>query len=140
MYRRIALTYFGPSFSAAALEQATVLARTFDAELHLLCVVTTATEVELARAGGMTGTLEQQKKRSLLAAKNQAQRLREKGITVSESACEGDPAIEIGLFVHRVAADLLVMSNGDKASLARWLKSETGSKLLAHLPCSVLFP
>lgn len=140
MYRRILLTYYGPRYSAVALEQATALAKAFDAELHLLGIVATSNGIELAEASGTLDTLEVQKKRTETAVRNQAQRLRDQGLRVTESVCEGDPAIEIVTVAHRTHADLVVMGNTDKPALARWLQGETGSKLLSHMPCSVLLP
>lgn len=140
MYRKILLAYVGPTFSGMALRQTTGLAQAFGSQIHLLCIATTATDIELAKSGGTTETLDQQKKRKLIAARNQAQRLRDQGLIVTESTCEGDPAIEVGLAAHRLPADLLVMGSSDKATVARWLKSEAGAKMLAHLPCSMLLP
>lgn len=140
MYRTILLAYVGPSFSEAALTHAVALTQAFDAELHLLCLTSIPIEVELAKASGTTDVLEQKKQQNLLAVKGQAQRLRDQGMSVTESWCEGDPTVEIGLYAHRIAADLVIMGNTDKKMLVRWLRSDGGSKLLAHLPCSVLFP
>jgi nucleotide-binding universal stress UspA family protein len=140
MYHRIVLVYYSPGHSASALKQATSLARAFGAHLHLLGVHATAAEFALAKMGGTSELLERQRKRVETAVQNQAKRLRDQGLNVTESCCEGDMAIEIGIFAHRFEADLVVMGNPDKPSLTRWFKSEAGSRLLAHMPCSVLLP
>jgi nucleotide-binding universal stress UspA family protein len=140
MYRKILLAYHGPAYTARALEHATALARAFDAELHLLGIVTTAIGLELAEAGGTMEGLALEKSRLETAVSGQAQRLRDLGHRVTVSLCDGDPAVDIVTTACRIEADLVVMASSDKAAMARWFQSDLGSKMLSHIPCSVLLP
>lgn len=138
MYRKILLAYDGTTFCTGALAQATELARLCQAELHLLSVVTIGGGMAIAEAVGtedVMGQAQQDLERSDAAI---AEPLRRQGMTVVTCVRYGQPAAEIAAYAHEIEADLVVLGYSGKGLLARWFQGSVGSKLMDHLPCSLL--
>lgn len=138
MYHRIVVAYDGSTQSAAALEQATGLARVCNAELHLLGVVVTSGGFLIAQAAGPNDVWGMERKYIEEALDAAARELDGQGVNVVTGIREGDPAIEIVAYVHQINADLAVLGHTDKGLLARWFQGSTGARLLSNLPCSLL--
>lgn len=138
MYQRILLAYNGSAHSAAALHQAADLARLFDAELHVLGIVVTTGGLAMAQAAGPTAVIELERTRIRQALETAAHNLKDQGVNVSACIRQGDPANEIVGYALKIKADLVVLGHTDKGILTRWFQGSIGSKLLSHLPCSLL--
>ncbi len=140
MYQRILLAYNGFADSTFAARHAAELARFTDAHLHILGLTATEQAIELAEAGGTTGLLDKQRKTIMQTVDAAAEVLTGRGMNVTTAYREGDPATEIVSYAYQMEADLCVLAHGDKRSLARWVQSAPGIRLIAHLPCNLLIP
>lgn len=140
MYQRILLAYNGFADSTFAARHAAELASYTNAHLHILGLTATDNAIQLAEAGGTTGLLERQRKTITQTVEAAAEVLTGRGMSVTTAYREGDPATEIVTYAFQIEADLCVLAHGDKRSLARWIQSATGIRLLAHLPCTLLIP
>lgn len=140
MYQRILLAYNGFADSTFAARHAEDLARFTGAHLHILGLTATANAIELVEAGGTTELLERQRNTIAQTVGAAAEILTARGMNVTTAYREGDPATEIVTYAIRIDADLCVLAHADKRSLARWIQSPAGIRLLAHLPCSLLIP
>lgn len=138
MYRKILLAYNGSAHSAAALRQAADLARAFEAELHVLGIVVTTGGLAMAQAAGPTDVIEMERARIRQALEAAAHDLKDQGVNVSACIRQGDPSNEIVGYALKIKADLVVLGHTDKGMLTRWFQGSIGSKLLSHLPCSLL--
>lgn len=140
MYQRILLAYNGFADSTFAARHAAELARFTGAHLHILGLTATDNAIELAEAGGTTELLERQRSTIAQNVDGAAEVLAGRGMNVTTAFREGDPATEIVTYAIQIDADLCVLAHGDKRSLARWIQTAAGIRLLAHLPCSLLIP
>ncbi len=138
MYRKILLAYDGSTFSAAVLRQGAELAKLCKAELHLLSIVVTTGAMGMAESIGSSDVwgLEQQSLQPAVEAA--VQELHQQGLNVITCVRYGDPAVEIAAYAHEVGADLVVLGHTSKGMLTRWFRGSVGTKLLDHLPCSLL--
>ena len=64
--------------------------------------------------------------------------LKNQGVNVSACIRQGDPSNEIVGYALKIKADLVVLGHTDKGMITRWFQGSIGSKLLSHLPCSLL--
>lgn len=140
VYQRILLAYNGFADSTFAARHAAELARFTDAHLHILGLTATETAIELAEAGGTTDLLEEKRKTIMQTVDAAVVVLKDRGLNVTAAYREGDPATEIVSYAYQIEADLCVLAHADKRSLARWIQSAAGIRLLAHLPCNLLIP
>jgi len=138
MYRKIVLAYDGSNFSAAALQQGAYLAGLCNAELHLLSIVVTTGGMAIADAAGSEDVWGIEHRQLEHVAQIAVEKLRSQGLTIIASVRYGDPASEIAAYAHEVKANLVVLGHTYKGMLTRWLQGSVGTKLLHHLPCSLL--
>mgnify|MGYP005814083341 CR=1 FL=1 len=138
MYRKLLLAYDSSRFSAAALRRAAELAGLFNAELHLLGIVVTTGGMAIAEAVGppdVWGRAQEDLKR---AVEPVVKDLRARGLTVFAGLRYGAPAVEIAARAKEIGADLVVVGHNPQDVLTRWFQGSVGSRLLDHLPCSLL--
>jgi nucleotide-binding universal stress UspA family protein len=138
MFRRILLAYNGSEHSNAALRHAADIARLADCELHMLGIVISTGSFALAQSNSSFDLIEKERQHIQRALETAATKLREEGTSVTFSIREGEPAAQIILQAHSIAADLVVLGNTNKGIIARWLQGSLGEKLLSNLPCSLL--
>jgi nucleotide-binding universal stress UspA family protein len=105
-----------------ALASGIFLARTFTAQLTLLCVVTPGTKPaeEEERLRQSVGSLDLH------------------GIEVAYLVRHGKPAVEIVEAVHAESCDLLVIGSAKRRGLSRLLHGNTAEKVVRLVPCSLL--
>ena len=138
MYKKVVLAYDGSSFSMAALHQGAEIAKHCEAELHLLSIAETTGSMAIAEAVGtedVWGAARQRLEKTIELA---VADLRGLGVTVVVCVREGDPASEIAAYAHEIGANLVVLGHTEKGALNRWFGNSISSRLLDHLPCSLL--
>lgn len=138
MYRKILLAYDSSKFSASALHQSVELASLCKAELHLLGIVVTTGGMAIAEAVGPPDVWGREREDLKRVIEPIVKDLRAQGLTVFAGLRHGAPAVEIAAYAHEVGADLVVVGHSHKDALTRWFQGSVGSKLLDHLPCSLL--
>jgi len=138
MYHTIVLAYDGSAFCAAALVQASRLARLCDAHLHLLSIAPVSGIAALAESVGPGDVWSIEHEDTRQRVLDTVRRLRQDGLNVSASVGAGDPAEEIAAYVRQTQADLLVVGHTHKGMMVRWLQGSVGQQLLEALPCSLL--
>jgi nucleotide-binding universal stress UspA family protein len=136
MFKKILLAYDRPEHSAGALRQAADLARLFNAELHLLGVVTTNGSAALTETFGTTDFFGMERTAIEEALKTAIDDFGE-NMSVHTRIREGDPAEEIATYAHEIGADLVVIGHINKGFLSRLFEG-TGAKLIRNLPCNLL--
>ena len=138
MFKKILLAHDGSAFGACALRQSADLARLAGAELHLLGIVVTTGYMALAEGNGAIDVWGMERKNlqpSLDAAVHELEAL---GVNAVATIREGEPSDEIIAYARAIAADLVVLGHEKKGMIARWVEGSVGSRLLSHLPCSLL--
>ena len=138
MYKKIVLAYDGSSFSMAALHQGANIAKDCKAELHLLSIVETTGSMAIAEAVGTEDVWGVDQLHLEEAIRRAVAELRGLVLTVVVCVRDGDPASEIAAYAHEIDADLVVLGHTERGALSRWLGNSIGSRLLDHLPCSLL--
>ena len=138
MFKKILLAHDGSAFGAAALRQSGDLARLAGAELHLLGIVVTTGYMALAEGNGAIDVWGVERNNLQPAIDAAVQQLAENGVNAIASIREGEPCAEIIAYARAIAADLVVVGHTKKGAIARWLEGSVGSRLLGHLPCSLL--
>jgi universal stress protein E len=113
-----------------ALATAAFLARTFVAELHTLCVLST----ERPAAAG-----EESPADPLGAAFRAAlERIDLHGIQHSVALRHGKPAAQIVDCATELGADVLILGSARRTGLSRLVRGNTAEKVLRQVPCSLL--
>jgi nucleotide-binding universal stress UspA family protein len=138
MFQKILLAYNGSIHSAAALEQAADLARSANAELHILGIVVTTGVMILAQGEGVFDIRAVERNRIQQAVETAAIDLGNRGVNVVSNIREGEPVEEIVSYAYKIRADLAVLGHTEKGVIARWFQGSIGAQLLDHLPCSLL--
>jgi nucleotide-binding universal stress UspA family protein len=138
LYKTILLAYNGSAHSAVALRQAVSIARMADANLHILGVVVTSGGLAMAQASGSSDVIEGARAAIQRSLEGLATKLRDEGLSVVFTVREGDPAQQIIHYASQAKADLVVLGNSNKGTIARWLQGSVGAKLLSQLPCSLM--
>jgi len=138
-FRQILCPFDGSSASLRGLKNSIRLARIFQSELSVLCVVPQVSWVTAAaEVGALTNVHEQYADRweeSVLAA------LRETdfgGVSWSKDIRCGSPSQEILATAAEKQADLIVMGATGKSGITRVFLGSTTRRVLQKLPCSLL--
>lgn len=125
--------------SIESLRRATVLAKTFDAELHLLHVMKPSIyfETDMISAAPL-GDHDVRHQRELNQLKRQAETCDEEAVLHLEEST-GDHARTICEFAKSLPADLIVIGRHDEKNvLHHMFAGATAERVIAHAPCSVL--
>ena len=117
------------------------LARTYDADLHVLFVVDVAELIELGYVGDRADfeakiePLEAEAKCAVGAIRARAD---EEGVRVLAVVRQGDPVETILEYVDEIDADLIVMGTRGRRGLARYLLGSVAERILRRAPVPVL--
>jgi len=126
--------------SSESLRRAAVLAKTFDAEIHLLHVMKPSMyfATDMVPAPLLDDSDNDHEQRLLLQLQAQANTCGVEAIAhLKEST--GDKAHDICNFAKSLPADLIVIGrHGEKGLLQHMLLGATVERVVAHAPCSVL--
>jgi nucleotide-binding universal stress UspA family protein len=66
------------------------------------------------------------------------QRLKRLGVSAAGEVVSGEPALSIGAFAKRFAADLVVVGHRRQSLIERWWSGASGAYIVDHVGCSVL--
>ena len=136
--RRILCPTDFSELSKAALAQAAVLARWYEAEITLLYVAPvaiSALEVAYVPSPWLSPEMREKVRRDLHGF---AESTREQGIRVRIDRCEGDPATEILDTALTGVFDLIVMGTHGRHGLESWVLGSVTEEVLRASPCPVL--
>ncbi len=128
----------GSPYSEAALPYATEMARTFDAEIHLVRVAETAQLYGMLGPGTMTppatDTLNEIAQQLVRDAQEYLarveERLRGEGLRVSSDTLEGIPGEQILAYERERAVDLVVMATHGRTGLSRVVFGSVAERVL----------
>lgn len=136
MFKAIVVGADGSPTAAEAVRQATELAKTFNAALHLVSAHKPAAMSAPGLPREMAGALRPDSQVEALLA-DLASRARIAGVTVSCHARRSDPAEAIIEVATEVSADLIVVGNKGMKGVRRVLGSVPNS-VTHQAPCSTL--
>jgi nucleotide-binding universal stress UspA family protein len=126
--------------STEAIHRAGVLARKFNAEVHLLHIVEPSLyfETDMLAIPPLEELDQEVHKGALRRLKAQAE-LFDFGVVVHLKESVGDPSRSICKFATSLPADLIVIGkHGKKNVVEHLLVGSTTERVVAHAPCSVL--
>lgn len=135
MYKRILLAYDGTLHGRIALREGALLAKRLGAQVFLLSVVAEAAGARLAQGAGGSGGAHEDYRRIL---NDGCARLRRLGFEPNAHLAIGEPAVEIGAYAARIAADLVVVGHSRQSALQRWWSGPTGAHLVDYVRCTLL--
>jgi len=139
-HNKILVPTDGSEQSTEAIRRAGVLARQFDAEVHLLYIVEPSLyfETDMVSIPPLEDIDDAIQKGALRRMKAQAKLFNfEVVIHLKESV--GDPSRSICKFATSLPADLIVIGrHGEKGVVEHMLVGSTTERVVAHAPCSVL--
>jgi nucleotide-binding universal stress UspA family protein len=132
----------GSDTAAEAVRQATELARSVGARIHLVCAYEPVPESRL-RAERLDVPQDLQWMINPRAdvervLEEEADAMRAAGVEVETLAREGDPADAILDVAEQRGADLIVVGNKGMTGAKRFLLGSVPNKVSHHAPCSVL--
>jgi len=142
MFGSIVVGTDGSTTAKEAVRQATELAKTVDATVHLVSAYEPVSESRLrderqqvpADAQWMVNAREDVD----AALKEAGAALEEQGLTIERYAREGDPADAILDVAEEQNADLIVVGNKGMTGAKRFLLGSVPNKVSHHAPCSVM--
>jgi nucleotide-binding universal stress UspA family protein len=135
MYERILLPTDGSESAAAALDHALDISRQYDAELHVLHVVSAA----YAEAGpGHTTAIEALETHGKETLEEIAERARNAGVMVTTEQRHGEPHRVIVEYADDSDADLVVMGTHGRTGLQRYLLGSVTEKVVRTSDVPVL--
>ncbi|MFC4552589.1 MULTISPECIES: universal stress protein [Halorussus] len=136
MYDRILVPTDGSPQAARALEHALDLARTYDAQLHVLFVVDATAFASEVDASLVTDELESYGERAVESA---AERASEAGIeSVSTAVLRGTPHREILDYAEGHDVDLVVLGTHGRRGLDRYLLGSVTERIVRTADVPVL--
>jgi len=142
MFDSIVVGTDGSTTAKEAVRQATELAKTVDATVHLVSAYEPVSESRLrderqqvpADAQWMVNAREDVD----AALKEAGAALEEQGLKIERYAREGDPADAILDVAEEQNADLIVVGNKGMTGVKRFLLGSVPNKVSHHAPCSVM--
>ena len=133
MINRIVVGTDGSETATEAVRQASDLAASLDAELHILTsYVTAMASVDKLRADYTPGETADS---VLDAARGMAE---ERGVAVTTHKGSADPADALLDLAEKVDADLLVVGNRGMRSPKRFFLGSVPNAVAGHAPCAVM--
>jgi nucleotide-binding universal stress UspA family protein len=120
--------------SDAAVNYAAGMAARYDAEVHLLHVVTPVAAGTYEYAIDTTDIMRSIEKRSLDEINELLARIKRAGIAAEAKLRVGDVYQEIKAAIDEVSPDLIVMGTHGRRGVERWFLGSTTEKLLRHSP------
>lgn len=133
MYDRILHPTDGSEGSDPAVEHAIELAGRYDATLHVLSVLESATQ---QATGDVAGTEVRERRRATL--ESIARRARDTGVSVETAIREGSPDREILEYVDAEAVDMIVMGTHGRTGIGRVLLGSVAEQVVRASPVPVL--
>ncbi|MDX8402880.1 MAG: universal stress protein [Mariprofundaceae bacterium] len=126
--------------SNEALKQACILAPQFDAEIHLLHVITSYTnfDADLISTFQIDEMLKLQHESALKRIADQARSV-DQAVTTHTTDAQGDPAKTICEFARELSANLIITGrHGCQGMFEHMLIGSTAERIVRFAPCSVL--
>jgi nucleotide-binding universal stress UspA family protein len=137
MYKKVLLAYDGSIEGRRALREGAKLAQFCDAEVFLLAVVETASNVAALEGGVMISMDEQIGAYKAILAEG-VERLKAMGFSPTARLGMGAAGRQIAEVAEEIGANLVVVGHRSTGPLARWWFGSVGTYLIKHLRCSVL--
>ena len=142
MYDSIVVGTDGSDTAKEAVRQASELAKTVGAKLHLVSAYEPVPEGRLRQERQQVPDdlqwMVNPKEDVENTLKEAAAEIEEKGVEVATYAREGDPADAILDVAEEEKADLIVVGNKGMTGAKRFLLGSVPNKVSHHAPCSVL--
>jgi len=140
MFNSIVVGTDGSGTAGEAVRQATALARTCGATLHLVTAYRPLESMYLAPDVMPTGIqdLVNPHDDAEKVVAEAAAKVRAEGVEVETHACAGDPATALIEVAEATKADLLVVGNRGMNGKARFLLGSVPNKVSHHSPCSLM--
>jgi nucleotide-binding universal stress UspA family protein len=135
MYERILLPTDGSESADAALDHAMDIARQYDAELHVLHVVSAAYAEAGPGHATAVETLESHGQETLAEI---AERARDAGVVVATEQRQGQPHRSIVEYAKDADVDLVVMGTHGRTGLQRYLLGSVTEKVVRTCDVPVL--
>jgi nucleotide-binding universal stress UspA family protein len=137
MYKRILVAYDGTREGRDALREGVLLARHFNADIHILAVIVETPGMRMAE-GAHAGAMAHQED-SYRAILDEAIRgLSKYGVELKGKLVRGEPAPTIGAYSREIKADLVVVGHRKQTILQRWWSGPTGAYVSDFMNCSIL--
>jgi nucleotide-binding universal stress UspA family protein len=132
----------GSATASEAVRQATELAGSLGAKVHLVSAYEPVPEARLReerqQVPGDLQWMVNPREDVSTTLEEAAEALRERGIDVEVHAREGDPADAILDVAEEQGADLIVVGNKGMTGAKRFLLGSVPNKVSHHAPCSVM--
>jgi nucleotide-binding universal stress UspA family protein len=136
-YKTILLAYDGTEEGRRALLEGAELAKRFQAQTHLLAVITGKTGAAMAQGLAAAAPMEQTVYFQNTIGEG-VRFFKKHGLQAQGHAVHGEPVEEIVKLAKQIGADLVVVGHRERGALARWWSTPTSMSLLEKLGCSVL--
>jgi len=120
--------------SDAAVNYAAGLAANYDAEIHLLHVITPIAAGAFEYAYDTTEMMKSLEEASAQEMDELAAKVKIAGVVVAKELRVGDIYLEIKAAVEDIKPDLIVMGTHGRRGVERWFMGSTTEKLLRHSP------
>jgi nucleotide-binding universal stress UspA family protein len=117
-----------------ALREGALIARSFGAKVFLLIIEQQSPA--LRTADGIYPLPQSDAAPQLLEMG--LQRLQRLGVSALGEVVTGEPALSIGAFAKRFAADLVVVGHRRQSLIERWWSGASGAYIVDYVGCSVL--
>lgn len=137
MYKRIIVAYDGSREGRMALREGALLARRFDAQIHLLAVIAETPGMRVAE-GTHAGCIAHQMETYKAILQEAVTGLKPLGIKLEARMVRGEAAQEIAAYARLINADLVVVGHRKQSLLQRWWSGPSGAYLSDYLDCSLL--
>jgi nucleotide-binding universal stress UspA family protein len=140
MFNAIVVGTDGSGTAGEAVRQATALARTCGAKLHLVTAYRPLETMYLAPEvlpAGIHELVDPGAEAGKVVAEAAA-KVRAEGVEVETHACAGDPAGALIDIAESASADLIVVGSRGMTTKARFLLGSVPNKVAHHAPCTVM--
>ncbi len=152
MYNRILVPLDGSAWGEAAIPHAVEIAKKFGSELCFLRVVSPTSTAALVTPAGMADPsmgsaveaeiLAEAQEEEMAAAREYLdgvmKRVSEPGLKLCSDVIEGSPAPAIMHYVHKMGADMIVLTTHGRTGLARMVMGSVADQIVRQCGCPVL--
>lgn len=142
MFHSIVVGTDGSETAREAVGQATQLAKSIDATVHLVSAYEPVPQQRLRdeakQAPGDLQWMVNQREDVDATLEEAADSIRATGVNVETYARQGDPADSILDVAEEIKADLIIVGNKGMTGAKRFLLGSVPNKVSHHAPCSVL--
>ncbi len=138
MYPSLLVPLDGSSFSEDAMPLARLLARNLEAEVHLVHVIRPAPDADLKMPQDDLDWTQKVREGAEVYLEEEAEALREEGVTVSTAILEGRVVAALGEYLEEHRIPLVVMTTHGAGGLKRWWLGSVADGLLRRGGADIL--